>query len=309
MGYIAELIEQYGILIVFINVLLEQLGLPIPAYPTLVLAGALISPAKFSFLVLLMTAVFAALIADVTWYIAGRRYGKKVMGKLCKLSLSPDTCVTQSQSLYLKFGAPALLVCKFIPGFASISSALAGSTGTRPLTFLVMDGLGAAIWAGSALWLGTLFSTAIDDLMNILAEMGKWGTLLVLGALLFFIATKWWERQRFIKDLRMARISVTELNDLVTNGNKPVILDTRAPQLIADGWIPGALFTSLDSLDGLNIDLKEDEPVILYCSCPNEITAAKVAKALMAKGYHNVKPLAGGIEAWRAAGYKTTNTL
>ena len=104
----------------------------------------------------------------------------------------------------------------------------------------------------------------------------------------------------------MARISVTELNDLLINGNKPVILDTRAPQLIEDGWIPGALFTSLDSLDGLNLDLKEDEPVILYCSCPNEVTAAKVAKALMAKGYHNVKPLAGGIEAWRAAGYETT---
>lgn len=307
MAYIAELIEQFGIIIVFINVLLEQLGLPIPAYPTLVLSGALISPAKFSFPVLLMTAVIAALIADVSWYLAGRRYGKKVMGKLCKISLSPDTCVTQSQSLYLKFGAPALLVCKFIPGFASISSALAGSTGTRLLTFLVMDGLGAAIWAGSALWLGSLFSTAIDDLMNILAEMGKWGTLLVVSALLFFIATKWWERQRFIKDLRMARISAAELNDLLLNGNTPVILDTRAPQLISDGWIPGAQFASLDSLDGLNLELKENEPVILYCSCPNEVTAAKVAKALMAKGYTNVKPLAGGIEAWRAAGYTTHN--
>lgn len=305
MAYIAELIEQFGIIIVFINVLLEQLGLPIPAYPTLVLSGALISPAKFSFPVLLMTAVIAALIADVSWYFAGRRYGKKVMGKLCKISLSPDTCVTQSQSLYLKFGAPALLVCKFIPGFASISSALAGSTGTRLLTFVVMDGLGAAIWAGSALWLGSLFSTAIDDLMNILAEMGKWGTLLVASALLFFIATKWWERQRFIKDLRMARISVAELNDLLLNGNTPVILDTRAPQLISDGWIPGAQFASLDSLDGLNLEIKENEPVILYCSCPNEVTAAKVAKALMAKGYTNVKPLAGGIEAWRAAGYTT----
>lgn len=307
MAYIAELIEQFGIIIVFINVLLEQLGLPIPAYPTLVLSGALISPAKFSFPVLLMTAVIAALIADVSWYLAGRRYGKKVMGKLCKISLSPDTCVTQSQSLYLKFGAPALLVCKFIPGFASICSALAGSTGTRLLTFLVMDGLGAAIWAGSALWLGSLFSTAIDDLMNILAEMGKWGTLLVVSALLFFIATKWWERQRFIKDLRMARISVAELNDLLLNGNTPVILDTRAPQLISDGWIPGAQFASLDSLDGLNLEIKENEPVILYCSCPNEVTAAKVAKALMAKGYTNVKPLAGGIEAWRAAGYTTHN--
>lgn len=306
MGYIADLIEQYGIAIVFLNVLLEQLGLPIPAYPTLVLAGALIDPEKYSFAVLLCTAITGALIADVTWYFAGRKYGTKVMGKLCKLSLSPDTCVTQSQSLYLKFGAPALLVCKFIPGFASISSALAGSTGTKLITFLIMDGLGAAIWAGSALWLGSLFSTAIDDLMNILIEMGKWGTLLVLAALVSFIASKSWERQRFIKDLRMARITVEELNDLLIKGHAPVILDTRAPHLIEEGWIPGAHFASLDSLDKLELKLKEDEPVILYCSCPNEITAAKVAKALMAKGYINVKPLTGGIDAWRAAGYKIT---
>jgi membrane protein DedA with SNARE-associated domain/rhodanese-related sulfurtransferase len=309
MDYVADLIEQYGIVIVFLNVALEQLGLPIPAYPTLVLASALIDPEKYSFALLLCTAVFGALISDVTWYFTGRKYGTKVMGKLCKLSLSPDTCVSQSQSLYLKFGAPALLICKFIPGFAAISSALAGSTGTKFITFLIMDGLGAAIWAGSALWLGSLFRTAIDDLMNILIEMGKWGTLLVAAALMFFIASKWWERQRFIRDLRMARITVEELNDLLLKGDTPVILDTRASYLIEEGWIPGAQFTTLEALDQLELKLKEDEPIILYCSCPNEVTAAKVAKALMSKGYSNVKPLAGGIDAWRAAGYKITKVL
>lgn len=309
MGYIADLIQQFGIAIVFINVLLEQLGLPIPAYPTLVLAGALISPEKFSFTTLLFTAMFGALIADVTWFFAGRKYGKKVMGKLCKLSLSPDTCVTQSQSLYLKVGSPALLICKFIPGFASISSALAGSTGTKLITFLIMDGIGAALWAGSALWLGSLFSTTIDNLMNVLVEMGKWGTLLVLTALFVFIASKWWERQRFIKDLRMARISVAELNALLTNGERPIILDTRAPHLIQDGWIPGAQFASLDALDQLVLEMNDNDSVVLYCSCPNEITAAKVAKALMARGYYNVKPLTGGIDAWRDAGYEITNSL
>lgn len=309
MGYIADLIQQYGLVIVFINVLLEQLGLPIPAYPTLVLSGALISPEKFSFSVLLLTAILAAVIADTFWYFTGRKYGKKVMGKLCKISLSPDTCVSQSQSLYLKIGSPALLICKFVPGFASISSALAGSTGTKLITFLIMDGLGAALWAGSALWLGSLFSTAIDDLMSTLVEMGKWGTLLVLFVLIVFIASKWWERQRFIKDLRMARISVDELNALLTSGETPIILDTRAPHLIQDGWIPGAQFASLDALDQLVLEMNDNDPVVLYCSCPNEITAAKVAKALMARGYYNVKPLTGGIDAWRAAGYKITNTL
>lgn len=307
MGYITELIQQFGLIIVFINVFLEQLGLPIPAYPTLVIAGALISPEQHSFAVVLLTAVVAAVIADTFWYFTGRKYGNKVMSKLCKISLSPDTCVAQSQSLFLKFGPPALLICKFVPGFASISSALAGSTGTKLIVFLIMDGLGAAFWAGSALWLGSLFSNAIDELMSILVEMGKWGMSLVLLALFVFIASKWWERQRFLKDLRMARISVEELNVLLTKGETPIILDTRAPHLVEDGWIPGAQFITLETLDELIFTTQDNEPVILYCSCPNEVTAAKIAKALMARGYYNVRPLAGGIDAWRAAGYNIEN--
>ncbi len=307
MSYIADLIQQFGLIIVIVNVFLEQLGLPIPAYPTLVVAGALISPAQFSFPVLLLTAVMAAVAADTFWYFAGRKYGNIVLSKLCKISLSPDTCVSQSQSLFLKFGSPALLICKFVPGFASISSALAGSTGTKLIVFLIMDALGAALWAGSALWLGSLFSNAIDELMNVLIEMGKWGTLLVLFALFVFIASKWWERQRFLKDLRMARISVEELNELLTKGETPIILDTRAPHLIDEGWIPGAQFVSMDTLDDLTLKTNDNETVILYCSCPNEVTAAKIAKALMARGYYNVRPLAGGIDAWRDAGYNIVN--
>lgn len=307
MSYITELIQQFGLIIVFANVFLEQLGLPIPAYPTLVIAGALISPEQHSFPVVLLTAVLAAVIADTFWYFTGRKYGTKVMSRLCKISLSPDTCVTQSQALFLKFGPPALLICKFVPGFASISSALAGSTGTKLILFLIMDGLGAALWAGSALWLGTLFSNAIDELMSILIAMGKWGTLLVLLGLFAFIASKWSERNRFLKDLRMARISVGELNVLLTNGEMPIILDTRAPHLIEDGWIPGAQFITMENLDKLTFKTNDNEPVILYCSCPNEVTAAKIAKALMARGYYNVRPLTGGIDAWRAAGYSIVN--
>jgi rhodanese-related sulfurtransferase len=250
--------------------------------------------------------VVAALVADSIWYRAGRKYGKRVMGKLCKISLSPDTCVRQTEALYLKFGPPVLLVCKFVPGFASISSALAGSSGTRYWLFVLMDGLGAVLWAGSALWLGHLFSSAIDELMLTLVEMGKWGTLLVLVLITAFIAAKWWDRQRFIKSLRMARISVDELNTLLNSGAAPVILDTRAKHLVEDGWISGAQFVTLEDVDQLVLEIDEDAPVVLYCSCPNEVTAAKVAKKLIGRGYRNIRPLTGGIDAWRDAGFEIT---
>ncbi len=306
MHTVLELIQHYGLLIVFASVFLEQMGLPLPAYPTLLLAGVLIGNGQYAWETMLLVAMIAALAADSVWYRAGRKYGKRVMGKLCKISLSPDTCVRQTEALYLKFGPPALLVCKFIPGFASISSALAGSSGTRYWLFVLMDGLGALLWAGSALWLGNLFSSAIDELMLTLVEMGKWGTLLVLVLLAAFIASKWWDRQRFIKSLRMARISVDELNAMLNNGAAPVILDTRAKHLIDDGWIPGAQFVTLEDVDQLVLEIDEDAPVVLYCSCPNEVTAAKVAKKLIGRGYRNIRPLTGGIDAWRDAGFEVT---
>lgn len=296
------LIQQFGLLIVFANVALEQGGLPVPAYPMLMVTGALLQQSAFNFSGLLVTAVLAALIADLCWFYAGRRYGRRVLGKLCRISLSPDSCVKQTESLYLRFGPPALLFCKFIPGFASISSALAGSTGTSLIQFIIFDGLGAAIWAGSAIGLGMLFSDTIDELLQTLAEMGRWGGLLIGLALVLFIAHKWWERYRFLQEFRMSRISVNELHGLLESGESPVIIDTRPSHLVEDGWIPGALFVSLDRVDELKSQ-DFDGPVILYCSCPNEVTAAQVAKVLMKQGNFNVRPLQGGIDAWIEAGY------
>lgn len=296
------LLQQFGLLIIFLNVVLEQGGLPIPAYPLLMVTGALLPQSAFTFGGLLATAVSAALIADICWYYAGRFYGRRVLGKLCRISLSPDSCVRQTESIYLRIGPPALLFCKFIPGFASISSALAGSTGTRLIQFIIFDGLGAALWAGSAIGLGMLFSDTIDELLLTLAEMGRWGGLFIGAALILFVGRKWWERKRFLQDFRMARISVNELNELLESGQSPVIIDTRAPTAIDDGWIPGARFVSLDKVDELK-DENMDKPVILYCSCPKEITAAQVAKVLMQSGYSNVRPLQGGIDAWIEAGF------
>lgn len=309
MELLLNLLHQYGLLIVFLNVFLEQIGLPIPAYPTLLIAGAISVNSGNTLTSLLLIAVIGTLLADMFWYFAGRRYGKKVMGKLCRISLSPDACVKQTESMYLKIGPAALLFCKFIPGFASISSALAGALRTTPFTFIVLDAIGAALWAGSAILLGSIFSSSIDQLLLILVEMGKWGGVLIAAALVIFITKKWWERHRFIKSLRMARISVASLNDLIESGEKPVIIDTRSPKLIQDGWIPSARFVSTEQVEKIISEIGVNEDIVLYCSCPNEVTAAKVAKAFMNHGYFNVRPLAGGIDAWIESGFPVDKQL
>jgi membrane protein DedA with SNARE-associated domain/rhodanese-related sulfurtransferase len=305
MAYLVNLIQQYGLLIVFANVFLEQIGLPVPAYPAILITGALLSQGNYSAAMLLLTAVIAALIADLFWYFSGRTYGRRVMTKLCRISLSPDSCVRQTESIYLRLGPPALLFCKFIPGFASISSALAGTLGTKSITFIIFDSLGAALWAGSAIFLGSLFSSAIDELLNVLMQMGKWGSILIALGLAAFIASKWWQRYRFLKSLRMAKISVDELDQMLKGGLNPVIIDVRPTHLQADGRIPGAIMMSVDTVDAVVLDAPLDGEIILYCACPNEVTSAKVAKLLINKGYRRVRPLTGGIDAWINAGHKT----
>lgn len=303
MNTLFHLIEQYGIVVVFVNVLIEQLGTPLPAYPTLLITGAMLDRGEYSALQLLATAVIAALIADYAWYLAGRRYGRKVMSALCRISLSPDSCVRQTESMYTRWGAPSLLAAKFIPGFASIASALAGTTNIRPAAFIAFDGIGAALWAGSAIFLGSLFSTTVESLLDVLAQLGKWGTLLMALALCAFVASKWWQRRRFLHFLRMARISVKELERLRQQGHAPVIIDVRSADLQKSGRIPGAVAIPGDGVDAFVLDIAPEQELILYCACPNEASAAVVAKQLMRKGYKRVRPLMGGIDAWIAAGH------
>ncbi len=298
-----HLIEQYGLLIVFVNVLVEQLGAPVPAYPTLIITGALAQGGRYSPALLLLLAVCAALVADYVWYLAGRRYGRQIMSRLCRISLSPDSCVRQTESIYLRWGARSLLLAKFIPGFASIASALSGTMGTRRTSFLLWDAAGSALWAGLGIFLGSLFSSAVDDLLNVLAQLGHYGMMMIAVALAAFIANKWWQRRRFRKSLEMARISVDELNTLLEEGNAPTIIDVRSPLLQQDGRIPGAVAISNQEIQTFVFEGPIEDEVVVYCACPNEASAAMVARQLMARGYKKVRPLTGGIDAWRAAGY------
>jgi membrane protein DedA with SNARE-associated domain/rhodanese-related sulfurtransferase len=302
MSHLFDLIREYGLLFVFGNVLIEQMGAPVPAYPTLVLTGAMLTTSQYSTTTLFVTAVAAAMIADFGWYWAGRKFGGRVMASLCRISLSPDSCVRQTEGFYTRWGAPSLLVAKFIPGFASVASALAGAIGTRSGRFLFFDTLGAALWVGSAIFLGSLFSSAIDDLLTILENLGKWGIALVALAFVVYLAKKWYQRQSFLRELRMARISVEELGQLLKTEKPPTVIDVRSNVARQGGRIPGALVMSDDDLD-LLVNTDADSEVIIYCACPNEASAARVAKKLMQRGYRRVRPLSGGIDAWLAAGY------
>ena len=309
MGFLVELIREYGFGIVFLNVFVEQLGAPIPAYPVLVVTGALEGADWVRLLWLVAVAVSAALIADLFWYQAGKAYGHRVLGRICRISLSPDACIRQTETVYGRWGARSLLVAKFVPGFASIASALAGVMGTPLRSFVLYDGLGALIWVGSGVYLGSLFSSTVEDLLGVLTALGQWGLLLLAVALGLFIVRKWWQRHRMVRSLRMPRMSVRELAGLHAQGMQPTVIDVRALPQYRQGHIPGAQSWELRPRDGgeshAHLLPQHDHPhgVVVYCDCPNEISAARLARQLQRAGFANVRPLVGGLKAWQAAGF------
>jgi membrane protein DedA with SNARE-associated domain/rhodanese-related sulfurtransferase len=297
--------QQYGLAILFGNVLLEQLGLPIPAVPALVVAGALAANGQLVWFECLAIALLACMLSDFLWFSAGRHYGKKTLKLLCRISISPDYCVSQTEDAFNHWGPKSLLVSKFIPGFSVVAPPLAGAMGTRLPTFLSLSFSGGLIWTCSFLTLGAAFHNSIDNILAILGAMG-FTALLLIGALLaLVIGVKFYERRRFYKSLRMARITVAELKEMMEDGHKPLIVDARgrtAQQTEAP--IPGALMYDRDApperAGDIFLDVSRDRPIIVYCSCPNEASAAIVAKLLIAHGFRHVRPLIGGLDAWNA---------
>ncbi len=296
---------DYRVVAIIANVLADQLGLPVPAVPTLIVAGALAGAGQVPAAVVFIGAVLACLVADLLWYAAGRAYGNGVMKMLCRISLTPDSCVSQTQTRFERWGPNALIVAKFVPGLGIIAPPLAGATRMGSTRFIVYSALGAAAWVAAAMLAGLVFRPQIERLLQQLSSLGGTAVVVVLGTLLLYIAYKWWERARFYSVLRMARISVDELYQLMGAGTAPLIVDVRSVTAVNldPRRIPGALHIPLHDVAGHLKELPRDREVVAYCTCPNEASAAQVARLLMDSGFKRVRPLHGGLEAWVAAGH------
>ncbi len=298
---LSDLIQMYGVLIVFGIVLVEQFGLPIPAYPILIVAGALAVDGGVSWELCLLAAVGACLICDLFWFRAGRFYGKRILRLLCKISLSPDSCVNQTEDRFRRFGVKSLLVSKFIPGFNTIAAPLSGAMGTHTRQFLAFSITGAALWSGTGILLGSMFHDSVDGVLELLSTMGSTALSVVLSLLGLFIVVKYIERRRHRARTAMPRIEVGELLALIDGGHEPLIIDARsltAQEL--ETAIPGAVVYQACQPDQLMASLDRDRHIVVYCSCPNDVTAAEVAKQFLANGFHRTRPLKGGLDAWNA---------
>lgn len=303
---LVDLVYQHGILLVFAATLAARIGAPVPAAPVLAVAGAAAVGAQGSLITLLAAAIVANLLGDGLWFWAGRHYGYQVLKLLCRISMSPDSCVRQSEAFIGRWGGSSLIAAKFVPGISVVAPPMAGALGMSTLAFVGFESLAALIWAGALLALGAAFSAQIRELLALMSTFGAFALAALAVLFVIYLGVRYLRRRAFLREVGMSRISVGELRELIEAGAQPIVIDVRSDvgRSLDSRRIPGALGVDLAGLKRpLIATLPRDRDIVLYCNCPNEASAATAARLLASHGFTRVRPLAGGLEAWIDAGH------
>lgn len=261
----ADFLIRHGYAVLFGWVLLEQMGLPIPAAPLLIAAGALARAGKMNLTFALALALIAVILADLFWYSLGRYRGGRILKLLCRISLEPDSCVRRTENLFVRHGVHSLLVAKFVPGLNTAAPSLAGIFRMPVRRFMIFDFLGALLWVVSVTSLGLIFS---DQLKQIALRWSGWLVAVLAGSLAAYVLWKFIQRRRFIRRLRIARITPKELMDKLRAGETISIVDLRQPMDIEafPQMIPGALRIAMEEIEERHAEIPRDRDVVLYCS-------------------------------------------
>jgi membrane protein DedA with SNARE-associated domain/rhodanese-related sulfurtransferase len=300
-----QFLIDHGGPVLFAAVFIEQIGLPLPSVPWLLAAGALAAGGKMSSPMALAVTVAACLVADLIWYYLGKRGGSRVLNFLCRISLEPDSCVRRTENLFEKHGMTSVAASKFLPGLGTVIPPMAGAFGIPLGKFIFWDAVGAVIYGVFFLGLGYMFSDQLEKIGGWLARMGGWGLAVVVALAVIYIGFKYLERQRVLRKLRMARVTPEEVFKKQEAGESLYILDLRSTAALKEDptVLRGAVYMNVGDVPQRYKEIPRDRDVVVYCSCPNEVTAAKVALLLQKKGIARVRPLLGGIDGWRERNY------
>ena len=305
MALSTHILLTYGYLLLFAWVLIEQLGVPLPATPVLLAAGALSVDGHLSFTLAFAASLAGCVLSDSTWFFVGRRYGHLVLRVLCKLSLEPTTCVRRTQESFSRNRGAMLMFAKFVPALATLAPAVTGQNGMEYGPFLFFDTIGAALWLGAVLVAGRLFGDLLRRDPSLLNWAGRFsGALLVLGVGGFFLM-RLWRRRVVLRMLASSRLEPEELKRQLEAGEEVYIVDLRHPlELMTDPFtLPGAQHFAPDVLAQRHHEIPRDRDIVLYCTCPSEATAAKTALTLHRLGIERVRPLRGGFDEWKRLGF------
>jgi membrane protein DedA with SNARE-associated domain/rhodanese-related sulfurtransferase len=297
-------ILRHGYLWLFLAALLERIGLPLLVTPLVIAAGAVAGLGDLSLLGIILVTVLASEIGDLIWYELGRNRGPSVLRLLCKISLEPDSCVRRSEDAFARHMTTSLISSKFVPGVGRLAGPVAGMSGMARDQFLLLNGLGSLLWALVFALVGYIPARKLP-IDVLLEEAAGWFLVLLVVALAANVIWKYVQRQRFIRSLRVSRMTVDELKAAIDRGERPFVVDLRHKLefLVNPRTVSTAVRISPDELSLRHAEIPRDREVVLYCTCPSEATSAKVAMELKKIGITRVRPLMGGLQAWENQGY------
>jgi membrane protein DedA with SNARE-associated domain len=263
-----QLLAQHGLTIVFANVLLAQAGVPLPAVPMLIVAGAFVAQGQLGLVPLVVVTVLGSLLGDIPWYVAGRRHGYRILRTLCRVAIEPDSCVKQTENIFERWGAPSLMVAKYIPGFSTVAPPLAGTMKLGFMTFLLFSTMAALLWAALPIAVGFALHTEVGHVLDWLEGLGTGALAVVAAVLTLYVAVKLVERYMLIRFLRTVRIGVHELHDMIARGEAPVILDARSASArrYDPRRIPGAIAVDMVAPERYLHHVLPERDVVVYCS-------------------------------------------
>ncbi|AXC14367.1 DedA protein [Acidisarcina polymorpha] len=296
---------QYGYVILFLWVLAEQLGMPIPSAPLLITAGTLTATHKLNLPLALISVLLASLISDTVWYHLGKRFGGTVVRLVCRLSMESSTCVRRTEDYFTKHGPASLLLAKFIPGLGTVAAPIAGQTAMRYSTFAAYDSAGILLWCLTFMLVGRFFGDVLKKNPGALAWTAHFSVGLFALAVVGLLVYRVWKQQAFLKQVRTARLEPEELKRMLDSGKPVFIVDLRHPldYLPDPRVLPGAVRLTPDKLVEASDEIPRDRDIVLYCTCPSEATAAKMAMNLRKLGVYRVRPLRGGFDLWKQKGF------
>ena len=310
MHSVLDLLTHHTYALLFGWVLIEQGGLPIPSIPVLLAAGTMSAAHKLHVAYALPIIMLACLFSDSAWYFLGRRFGGKVLNILCKFSLEAATCVERTHGTVSKRGAFTLLFAKFVPGLSTVAAPIAGQARIPYLNFVAYDMAGTLIWASAWLFAGRFFGDLARRSSDFFALLARFGIALVLLMVATLVIYRLVKRRQFLVELRGLRLEPSQLMAMIADAQRegldpPFIIDLRHPlDVLTDPLVlPGALRIGPDELKYRKEIIPRDRDIVLYCTCPSEETSAKVALELRRLGITRVRPLRGGLQGWRDAGY------
>ena len=299
------LLVEHGYVVLFAYVLVSQLGVPLPSGPLMMAAGALAATGRMRIDATVGIVAVASACADSIWYQLGRARGARVVRALCRISLEPEACVRRTHGAFGRYGERFLLVAKFVPGLGLMAAPVAGQTQIRYRRFLAFDAAGALVWACTYASLGLLLGEWIDRSARLLRAAAQFGLAAIFVAVAAVVAARLMRRRRFRRRTAIARITPRELKLRLDRGEPVYIVDLRhaADFRVEHDSLPGAIHSTPDDLLERRDLLPRDREIVLFCDCPGEASAAHVATLLQSSGFSRARPLEGGLDAWKLAGY------